>query len=210
MLRPGGDFMTIVASTTFAVVPRGRRRRRRRRCARARSSWPAAATGWSSGSPTTLELEANEAYWAGPPALGSITLVTDLGGASEVEAFADGDLDYAPISSFDAGWIAYDADLGPSLREVPSLSTNYYGFDTRSAPFDDVRVRQAFAAAVDWRRIARLSEPDPAALATSMVPPGIPGRSEAGHAAGLRPGLPAEPCWPRPATRAVPASRTWS
>lgn len=178
MLRPGGDFVTIVASTTFAVVPPGVDEDAD--ALRAGEDFVASG-GYRlvEGSPTTLELEANEAYWAGPPALGSITLVTDLGGASEVEAFADGDLDYASISSYDAGWIAYDADLGPSLREVPSLSTNYYGFDTRAAPFDDVRVRQAFAAAVDWRRIARLSEPDPAAVATSMVPPGIPGRTEA-------------------------------
>lgn len=178
MVRPGSDFINIVASTTFAVVPA------------AIDEDPAAliagegfvASGGYrlvSGAATTLELEANPTYWAGPPALGAITLVTDLGGASQVEAFEDGDLDYASIGSFDASWIAFDAELGASLREVPSLSTNYYGFDVRSAPFDDVRVRQAFAAAVDWRRIARLSESDPAALATSMVPPGIPGRSEA-------------------------------
>jgi len=177
MLRPGSDFINIVASTTFAVVPA------------AIDQDPAAliagegfvASGGYrlvSGSATTLELEANPTYWAGAPALGAITLVTDLGGASQVEAFEDGDLDYASIGSFDASWIAFDAELGASLREVPSLSTNYYGFDVRSAPFDDVRVRQAFAAAVDWRRIARLSESDPTALATSMVPPGIPGRSE--------------------------------
>jgi ABC-type transport system substrate-binding protein len=31
---------------------------------------------------------------------------------------------------------------------------------------------------VDWRRIARLSVSDPSGVATSMVPPGIPGRSD--------------------------------
>ena len=68
--------------------------------------------------------------------------------------------------------------LGPQLREVGSLSTDYYGFDTTVPPFDDVRVRQAFAAAVDWRRIGHLAVDEPEDVATSMVPPGIPGRSE--------------------------------
>ncbi|MET1231808.1 MAG: ABC transporter substrate-binding protein, partial [Candidatus Limnocylindrales bacterium] len=54
---------------------------------------------------------------------------------------------------------------------------DFYGFDTTRPPFDDVRVRQAFGKAVDWRRIVGLTTPD-AIQATSLVPPGIPGRSE--------------------------------
>ena len=72
---------------------------------------------------------------------------------------------------------SYDPDLGPQLREVPTLSVDYYGFDA-VPPFDDVLVRRAFAAAVDWRRIAVLAVSDPDGVATSMVPPGIPGRSD--------------------------------
>ncbi len=127
----------------------------------------------------TMTLEANQEYWAGPPAIGTVTVVTGLGGASPVDEFEAGDLDYAPIGSSDASWIAYDATLGPRLRTTPAMSTDYYGFDTIEPPFDDVRVRRAFGAAVDWRRIARLAVDDPAAVATSMVPPGIPDRSDA-------------------------------
>jgi oligopeptide transport system substrate-binding protein len=103
--------------------------------------------------------------------------VTGLGGDSPVDRFEAGDLDYVSIDSADARWIAYDATLGPRLITVPAMSTDYYGFDTTKAPFDDVRVRQAFGAAVDWRRIVRLAVDDPAAVATSMVPPGIPDRT---------------------------------
>lgn len=179
MLRPGSDFINIVASTTFAVVPPGVAGADGGAALRPTDGFVASGGYRLTGATeTTMVLEANQAYWAGPPAIATITLVTDLLGASEVEAFEDGDLDYASIGAFDASWIAYDENLGPALREVPSLATSYYGFDVREAPFDDVRVRQAFAAAVDWRRIALLSASDPAAVATSMVPPGIPGRSE--------------------------------
>ena len=71
---------------------------------------------------------------------------------------------------------------------MPSLSVTYYGFDVRQKPFDDPRVRQAFAAAVDWTRIVNLANSGSLAPATSMVPPGIPGRSSPELPAGLRPG----------------------
>jgi oligopeptide transport system substrate-binding protein len=175
-VRPAAEFPAIVAGSTFAVVPPG-------------IGDPAglepgnafvASGGYrpTSADETSIVLAANPEYWAGRPALARITLVTDLGGESPVAVFERGDLDYAPVSVSDATWIAYDQKLGPQLRATPSLSTDYYGFNVETAPFDDVRVRQAFAAAVDWRRISTLAVPDPAMIATSMVPPGIPGRSD--------------------------------
>jgi oligopeptide transport system substrate-binding protein len=180
LARPTADFVSIAASPPLGVVP------------------PAADGGGDDAGAfqpgdefvgsggyravdapdDRLVLEANPSYWAGPPAIGRIEIVSDLAGASAVEAFEDRQVDYAPISEYDAGWAAYDATLGPQLRQVASMSTDYYGFDTTRAPFDDVRIRQAFAAAVDWRRIARLALSDPSGVATSMVPPGIPGRSD--------------------------------
>jgi oligopeptide transport system substrate-binding protein len=177
LVRPAADFPTIIASPSFAIVPPGM------------DDDPAVTTpgdGFvASGgyrlaalSDGGMTFQANERYWAGPPALTTIEAVSDLGGASAVEAFEDGAIDYAPIGGADADWIAYDPTLGPQLREVGSLSTDYYGFDTTTPPFDDVRVRQAVAAAVDWRRIGTLALDDPEDVATSMVPPGIPDRSD--------------------------------
>ncbi len=177
LVRPAADFVTVITSPTFGVVPPGV------------GTDPSAlepgrgfvASGGyrlSEVTPAEMILTANERYWAGRPAIGTITVVNDLGGGSPVEAFQNDEVDHTPVSEFDASWIAYDPDLGPQLREVPSLSTTYYGFDAGEPPFDDTRVRQAFAAAVDWRRIARLSVSDPDAVATSMVPPGIPDRSD--------------------------------
>ncbi len=176
LLRPATDFVSVVASTAFAVVPPG--------FGDANSLRPGAEFRGSGGyrlagaDASTLTLTANPQYWAGPPAIGEIRLVTDIAGRSPVEVFEAGELDYTAIGEADATWITYDPTLGPQLREVPSLSIDYYGFDTSRPPFQDVRVRQAIAAAVDWRRIARLALLDERGVATSMVPPGIPGRSD--------------------------------
>jgi ABC-type transport system substrate-binding protein len=175
LLRPAAEFPTIVAGPTFGVVPPG--------IDGLNGVRPGAGFVASGGyrpvseDDTSLVLAANPVYWAGRPALATITLITDIGGASPVDGYERGTLDYVPVSSDDATWIAYDSRLGPQLRSAPSLSTDYYGFDVAKPPFDDVTVRQAFGAAVDWRRIARLGVPDEAMIATSMVPPGIPERS---------------------------------
>lgn len=175
LVRPAADFVNVVAGPSFGIVPPG-----------IADGPPNSSDGRvASGGYTVAEatgastvLEANPAYWAGPPAIERIELVHDIGGRSPVAAYEDGDLDYVPIGDYDASWIAYDEDLGPDLREVPSLSVQYYGFDTTRAPFDDPRVRQAFGAAVDWRRIVELGSTGSEIVANSMVPPGIPGRSE--------------------------------
>lgn len=175
LVRPGADFVSIVSSAPFAVVPPGF----------GEGGDPLAASGFvGSGAytltaiaPDGLVLTANERYWAGRPAITTVHIVADLGGRSSVTAYEAGEIDYAPISEFDASWIRFNATLGPDLREQPSLSLEFLGFDTSRPPFDDVRVRRAFALAVDWRSIVRLTTPTSNVAATGMVPIGIPGRS---------------------------------
>jgi oligopeptide transport system substrate-binding protein len=175
MVRAGGDLPTIVSSSTFAVVPRGS----------GQIIVPEPGRFVGSGAYVLAEvteseivLAANDRYWAGPPAIGTVRLITDIGGRSAVDVFAAGELDYTSVGFWDAGWIAYDEDLGPALRSEPSLSVTYYGFDATRPPFDDVRVRRAFAMAVDWRRLAALEAPGSVIPATGIVPVGIPGRPD--------------------------------
>jgi oligopeptide transport system substrate-binding protein len=117
----------------------------------------------------------NEHYWAGPPAIPTVRLVLDIDGRSPITAFESDELDYTSVSVVDAPWIPYDRVLGPQLRETRSLDLTYLGIDTTRPPFDDVRVRQALGAAVDWTRVVTLSSLLGQVQATSMVPPGIPG-----------------------------------
>lgn len=177
LTRPAADFPAVVASPTFAVVPPAVGATA---AALTPGSGFVASGGYRAVRSTSdeLTLEANDHYWAGPPAITTIHAKTSLAGASPVDVFGAGQLDYTPISTSDAFWIRYDPQLGKALRTVPSLSLTYYGFDTSRPPFNDPQVRRAFGQAVDWKRIATLVSGGSAIPANSMVPPGIPGRSE--------------------------------
>jgi ABC-type oligopeptide transport system substrate-binding subunit len=175
LVSPAADFPAIASSPTLAVVPPDI------------DSNPALlAPGSFVGSgayvvsavtSTETTLTANSHYWAGKPVIGTVHLLSSIGGKSPVSEFQAGNLDYTPISLYDASWIAYDPTLGPSLRIEPSPSVEFYGFDTSKAPFNDVHVRRAFQMGIDWSRIVGLLSDPLEVPATGMVPIGVPGHS---------------------------------
>ncbi len=173
MERGGGDLPAIVSGAPFAVVPRSVGSNE---IAQDPSTFVGSG-GYvlSDVQPDAFVLTANPHYWAGTPAIETVRMLTTIAGQSPVDAFVAGDVDVAQIGFVDAGWIAYDRALGPSLRSDPSLSVTYYGFDARQPPFDDPLVRRAFAEAVDWRRLAQLDEVGSSVPATGIVPAGMPG-----------------------------------
>ena len=173
MVQGGGNLPAIVSSAPLAVVPPS---------TGDGEFQPAPGTMVGSGAYTLASvssdawtLKANPHYWAGRPPVDTVQMLLTLHGESAVDAFAADTVDITPVSFTDATWLAYDRQLGPSLREDPDLSVSYYGFETRRGPFADTRLRQAFAMAVDWRRLALLDDPIASKPATGMVPAGMPG-----------------------------------
>jgi oligopeptide transport system substrate-binding protein len=172
--RPASYFLAVTASPSLAVVPPSM-------ADRIASNPPTVVSGAyvpTKPSDGVIHLAGNPSYWAGTPPISSIDLVTDYGGTSAAQLFDENKLDYTTIGGGDAQWIAYDANLGPQLRKTDSFGLSYYGFNTTVAPFDKADIRRAFAEAVDWDRIVTLAG---ATAATSMIPPGVPGRDEADH-----------------------------
>lgn len=168
--HPAAYFPAIAATPTAFVVPRD---------ADASSDWqdvdgfvgsgPYVADGMDG---ETLVLRANEEYVAGAPPITTVHWITDLDGDVPT-AYADELVDLAGVGSFDASWIAYDADLGPALHPAAALNVQYFGFDTTRPPFDDARVRRAFALALDRPRLVGLSEGSASVPASSVVPPAL-------------------------------------
>ncbi len=176
LARPASYFPAVAAVPSLAVVPetidelaRGPRRD---------MVFPASGAYVPAGGELgELRLRANDAYWAGPPSMERISVVTDLGGRSEVDVFEDGAVDWTRISPFDAAWIRYDQVLGPQLRHADEMVVEYLGFDTSRPPFDDAAVRRAVSMAVDWTRLAD-HDLGGTPVVTTIVPPGVEARGK--------------------------------
>jgi len=168
--HPASYFPAITATpTTFVVPPR----------ADASHDWQAVEDFVGSGpyvtkslDDTKLVMAANEDYVAGPPPISEVDWLVSVD-SDAVAAYADGTADLASVSSSAASWMAYDRDFGPALHQGASLGVQYIGFDTTRPPFDDARVRLAFAAVLDRRRLVPLAEGTGGAPASSIVPSGL-------------------------------------
>jgi oligopeptide transport system substrate-binding protein len=171
LIHPAAYFTAIAATPTAFVVPRT--------ATGTDDSWQPIDNAIGSGpylargtDGTDLILRANDQYVAGPPPIGEIRWVTDLAGDSAT-AFANDEVDLTSVGSFDAAWIGYDPDLGQSLHRSAALGVQYFGFDTTRPPFDDARVRRAFALALDRPRLVTNAEGSSGTPASSLVPPAL-------------------------------------
>jgi ABC-type transport system substrate-binding protein len=109
---------------------------------------------------------------AGPPPIDELHWVGGVEG-DPVTAFTAGEVDLVGVAGWDATWMAYDTELGPRLHRAEPLTVSFFGFDTTRPPFDDARVRRAFALALDPERLVPLAEGSSANAAASVVPPAI-------------------------------------
>jgi peptide/nickel transport system substrate-binding protein len=90
---------------------------------------------------------------------------------AEIEA---GSADWTTDSIPDVGELA--AQFPAQVHANPDPSIDYVAFNTRVAPFNDRRVRQAFSLAADRAQlVAMLGGPDAASPSCQILPAGIPG-----------------------------------
>jgi oligopeptide transport system substrate-binding protein len=108
---------------------------------------PYEVSAWSGG--TSLTLVKNSLYYgASDVRIGEVEFsILDEAGA--YTAYQAGSLDSAavPLSEWSAAQA--DPELSTQLHISSVQCTYYYGFNTSKAPFNNVRVRKAFIAAVD-------------------------------------------------------------
>ncbi len=129
-----------------------------------------------------LILERNPGYWdAGSVQLARVIALTRVPEAGLLAAYSAGRVHWTGFAGDTLEldqWPALAAD--PGYREHRTLYTGYLIFNTRRYPFDDVKVRQAFAAALDRERIAAFGHREateqlvPAGLTSYDTPPAGP------------------------------------
>ncbi len=120
-----------------------------------------------------LVFERNDSYRA-PAKLKKWTKVMINEGAVAFAAYRNNELDAYGVAAEDLRTVDGDADLKAQTRDVPGSCTFYYGFNNKKAPFTDAKVRLAFAKAFDREAFIKDIQKI-GTVATSFIPPGLPG-----------------------------------
>jgi peptide/nickel transport system substrate-binding protein len=102
-----------------------------------------------------VTLVRNEAYTGEPPSLDEIRLVKAPDGTSAFTSLRSGDLDVLwSVPQANVSQLEHDQELKIVKPEIASQYVSWE-VDTTSAPFDDVRARQALAYATDREAILK-------------------------------------------------------
>ena len=116
-----------------------------------------------------MVLRANDRYWQGRPPLDRITAYMVNEGSTALVLFEQGLIDLVRIPPLEIR--RYEGR--PEHLRRALLRGYYYGFNVKKPPFDDARVRRAFALAIDRSKFPELLRggelPWP-----SWIPPGMP------------------------------------
>ncbi|HEY7465709.1 MAG TPA: peptide ABC transporter substrate-binding protein, partial [Dehalococcoidia bacterium] len=115
-------------------------------------------------------LEANDKYHLGAPSVKRVLFA--LAGGSTLTQYENDELDVAPISVNDIERVLSPRDpLNKDYKSGKNLSVYYIGFNVAQPPFDDPKVRQAFAMAMNRDQIVRVVLKDMLPVANSFMMP---------------------------------------
>ena len=124
-----------------------------------------------------LILERNDDWYGGTPALAHSVYRIFAGHPMQIYENGEIDMSRVYVSSIDR---ARDPDnaLNSHLRDGTQLCTSYLGFNISQPPFDDPKVRQALALALETDKEIEVTLQGLNKRAAGFVPPGMPGHNE--------------------------------
>ena len=146
------------------------------------ASWPFQPNG---SGPFTLQsvsgdeivLERNDRYHGGLVSLERVEYI--LSGGLPITMYENDRLDIVEVGATEIERVLDPANpLYAEHQEMPELSVQYLGLNVNAPPFDDVKVRQAFAKAIDKEKIADLVLKGTAVPSRGILPVGMPDYDE--------------------------------
>ena len=123
---------------------------------------------WTQGE--SISLVANDDYWNGRPYLDRIEFRTVARATERLRLLASGEVHVAEDLD-NAALLELHQTEGVQVQRRAGLNVSYLGMNTTRKPFDDVRVRQAIAAAIDLSSRTRALFGDRGVIARNYVPP---------------------------------------
>lgn len=127
-----------------------------------------------------LTMVANKDYHGGAPMLDKIERAVVLDPQTRLNKFKNGEAELCLVQRADVESIEKDANLKPQLKFLDRPSIFYVAMNCSGSypPFKDVRVRRAFAMAIDRKKIVEVYMKGVNKQAHSIVPPGVFGSRE--------------------------------
>ncbi len=144
--------------------------------------WDEADTIWTNGpfmltlwTPNQLVRLEKNPFWvaAGEVQIEVIEMLMVIDAITGLRLYESNELDTALVPPTELRKVREDNLLSQQYSRRAMPCTYYYGFTTTKPPFDDLRVRTAFAAAIDRDRLAQFVLVEEAVIPTSsFAPPG--------------------------------------
>lgn len=122
----------------------------------------------------SITLVPNPNYWLGKPQLQEINLPFIQDPATALKLYQTGELDIMGTYNFPTDQISA-VSSSAEFKQVNQFFVAYIGFNNAKPPFNDVRVRQAFAKAVDKPTLINKVLEAAVVQADTIIPPGMPG-----------------------------------
>ena len=122
--------------------------------------------------------EANDNYWQGRPKLDGIDYVYVDDAAVALEAYRAGDLDIVSLEPPQIPEVEADSDLASQMVVYPLASTYNLEMNLSTEPFNDPKVREAFAYAFDRETYCKEVRSGDCTPTLSWIPQGTPGAIE--------------------------------
>lgn len=125
---------------------------------------------------TLLVLERNDDFYLEPAKLKN--LVFKLFAGDPMQLYENGEIDITSVDTDNQDKVLDPANpLNTELVTGSVYDVSYIGFNVSKAPFDDPKIRQALATALDVSKLIDVTVKGQAERAAGFVPPGIPGNN---------------------------------
>ncbi len=125
-----------------------------------------------------MVFEPNPTYHLGPPGVDRLVVNMIRQESTALAAYEAGELDMVEVPPAELARIRSDPRLGPQLQSNPELSTMHLRLSVQLKPFDDVRVRHAFALAIDRETLVERVLQGIGQPAYQFLPPNLLGHDD--------------------------------